>query len=606
MKKMMMALVLIYVSGLWAAQQDRITQYGITWKFDKNYETGQFINGDWWVIGPVTVDSITPATVIKAITGGDSVANGSCLDPKPDEHGFDSRAAYFKRSLVVSLPTVIHPQASLVSAISRSESRPYVKTAAVLTVLDSVPAADAFRPPYCFGQKINFRFSQADTALLPFLAVPADGTPTNASRPFTRSSDLPDVSTVAANFQQPWIDLIASWHGGNYQDTRPFDAMDFPYSRDTANRLQIGAMALMVNSGKDRKPLLVNMLQIGIDYYGLALQNDSLWQGGDGQGNGRKWPIVFAGIIFHDNTMLGLEYRSGEEDQCYYYDDPTLPVNDYQGFPMRGVPAWTGPKVLFGTIPANPPHSGMWCRDYEHLHPVDWAKIRPGGDLGGCRSEGYRRCCTNICWVGQALTMHLMNGTGYWDPAWFHYVDRWMTEQYNATQLAELQSVYCNTADSTDLQDLRNNGYARSSVNRFIDAMWHTYRAPLTIFCGDTKCEGPVEDTITCPRDCDRTSTARLMGPQTSPADVITITNNPLIGSGQCMIIECTVSTRTAIVLYNSRGNLVQRWATPVSARQTIVWDGRDYAGNAVGNGVYYVMTEAQGKKTVYKVAVVR
>jgi len=38
-----------------------ISQYGITWTFDKDYPTGQFINGDWWVVGPVTVASVSPA-----------------------------------------------------------------------------------------------------------------------------------------------------------------------------------------------------------------------------------------------------------------------------------------------------------------------------------------------------------------------------------------------------------------------------------------------------------------------------------------------------------------------------------------------------------------
>ncbi|MBX3464889.1 MAG: hypothetical protein KF830_17105, partial [Planctomycetes bacterium] len=39
-----------------------ITQWGITWTFDHDYQVGQFCNGDWWVVGPVTVVSITPGT----------------------------------------------------------------------------------------------------------------------------------------------------------------------------------------------------------------------------------------------------------------------------------------------------------------------------------------------------------------------------------------------------------------------------------------------------------------------------------------------------------------------------------------------------------------
>ncbi|MBX3465197.1 MAG: hypothetical protein KF830_18675, partial [Planctomycetes bacterium] len=39
-----------------------VGQWGITWTFDQAYQVGQFCNGDWWVVGPVTVTSITPAT----------------------------------------------------------------------------------------------------------------------------------------------------------------------------------------------------------------------------------------------------------------------------------------------------------------------------------------------------------------------------------------------------------------------------------------------------------------------------------------------------------------------------------------------------------------
>lgn len=31
---------------------DSVSQSGITWVFDKPHETGQFVNGDWWVAGP--------------------------------------------------------------------------------------------------------------------------------------------------------------------------------------------------------------------------------------------------------------------------------------------------------------------------------------------------------------------------------------------------------------------------------------------------------------------------------------------------------------------------------------------------------------------------
>ena len=40
--------------------KDSVSQYGITWTFDKPARVGQFVNGDWYVVGPVTVKAIDP------------------------------------------------------------------------------------------------------------------------------------------------------------------------------------------------------------------------------------------------------------------------------------------------------------------------------------------------------------------------------------------------------------------------------------------------------------------------------------------------------------------------------------------------------------------
>ena len=52
--------------------QYTIEQWGITWQFNKplsvvdaagTYRYGQFANGDFWLVGPVTITSISPASV---------------------------------------------------------------------------------------------------------------------------------------------------------------------------------------------------------------------------------------------------------------------------------------------------------------------------------------------------------------------------------------------------------------------------------------------------------------------------------------------------------------------------------------------------------------
>jgi len=39
-----------------------VSQFGITWTFDRDYTVGQFANGDWWVVGPVTITKIEPVS----------------------------------------------------------------------------------------------------------------------------------------------------------------------------------------------------------------------------------------------------------------------------------------------------------------------------------------------------------------------------------------------------------------------------------------------------------------------------------------------------------------------------------------------------------------
>ena len=40
--------------------RESVSQYGITWTFARPARVGQFINGDWYVVGPATVAALDP------------------------------------------------------------------------------------------------------------------------------------------------------------------------------------------------------------------------------------------------------------------------------------------------------------------------------------------------------------------------------------------------------------------------------------------------------------------------------------------------------------------------------------------------------------------
>ena len=46
--------------------KESVSQYGITWTFEKPARVGQFVNGDWYVVGPVTVKAIDPKPLYGA------------------------------------------------------------------------------------------------------------------------------------------------------------------------------------------------------------------------------------------------------------------------------------------------------------------------------------------------------------------------------------------------------------------------------------------------------------------------------------------------------------------------------------------------------------
>ena len=89
---LIIVLLICFAQPLCAAvQQGRISQFGITWTFDKDYTVGQFANGDYWVVGPVTIIRIQPVSV--ELNG--RMINGSMINPSPklgQTQAYDSAA----------------------------------------------------------------------------------------------------------------------------------------------------------------------------------------------------------------------------------------------------------------------------------------------------------------------------------------------------------------------------------------------------------------------------------------------------------------------------------------------------------------------------------
>jgi hypothetical protein len=403
-----------------------ISRHGITWTFASEHESGRFANGDWWVVGPITVVSVSPAPSGRT--------NGSMVNPPFGEQSFDGRSHEGKSighyTPSVEFPLVLEPNQSLVSTASVGDpgvsSTPiFIRDAAVLTAVAEPPPADAFRPPYVGDDKPYYRVAQLRRDLLP--GVPG-------------VEDMQPIDEVEDSVERIWLDNVAS---NNSRFMHPVNSMP-NYGADMA--IELGDAALMVLTDQVTDELLISFVQLGIDFH-AHYRAGARWHGKGGHASGRKWPILFAGIMLDDADMMGISpaYQHthfGEDDQTFI-----------------GATTATYPdgKPLFGTLcqdtdPANG-LSGQHCGD------VGAADCRdPDGVRDAC---SYRECCTSYTWVSHGLAAMMMGAEDIWnwDP-FFAYVDRW-AEEGNPTSEAPQKT------------------FGSRRGRKFVYNMWRAYRADL-------------------------------------------------------------------------------------------------------------------------------
>ncbi len=436
-----------------------VTKRDITWYFDKQYEVGQFANGDYWVVGPVNITEITPHT---GDDGNGRIMNGSMVNPKTDgNQGFDTSAySSYKAELNVALgissetPLTLKSGSSLISTISLTSPTGFtaLKSAEILTVLDSVPAEGSFRPSYAGNNKeILHNKNQLDYSSLGMLE------PVNA----------PSLSTFESYFERPWIDFYTGWSGELIHPTDNLPA----YGREFALRSGDGALALQLNyTDVQKEKLMISYVQVGIDFYGVLVNGSSRgWAGEGGFGSGRKWPILFAGIVLDDDAMKSVGSKSGDyayidgdptkdlslpSDYAHFgEDDQTFYVTSYDVSRTNG-PSWN-PDRRAPVEPYSSSNIGMPEWGIRH----SWYPLQ---DNQNWKAE-YRLCCTALAWQGPVLSALIMDAKDLWNhDALFDYMDR-----YNAIANGEPDPFGYTVSDE-------EAGWR--SWSGFTNSMWDAYR----------------------------------------------------------------------------------------------------------------------------------
>ena len=318
-----------------------ITRDGITWSFARPVPIGQFVTGDYYVVGPVTITDISPAP-----TRSLPYLNGSVVNlPTPNhKSGFDSRlndgedqSWWFDAALRAYPPLTLKPGDALVSTISLPEGQALpeimrsstasaspVRTASVLTVLAAAVPADSFRPSYCDRKQIIYHANSIDRNILPSLPAP-------------NPSATPTLLEYEALYRRPWIDMNA------FLLDAPAEYMP-SYGQHVAFANSYASLLLMLNFPPEEKVKLTNsFVQYGIDLYG-CVEAGYGWPAFGGHRSGRKLPIVFAGILLNDSGMKNVSTthpdQFGEDMQTMYVTE-VPPAGKYQY-------AWQGATSIYG------------------------------------------------------------------------------------------------------------------------------------------------------------------------------------------------------------------------------------------------------------------
>jgi hypothetical protein len=406
-----------------------VSQAGITWVFDREYEIGQYITGDYYVVGPVIVKSITRPS-------NDTGRDGSMVNPIPSQnHGYDSRVGGYQASLNVanSLPLLLNPGASLISTISRnpteterSKRRPALEVGAILTVVESRPPAGAFRPPYTGTRKPQHFLGNVDTTrLLNLPPVPS------------ATSGL--IASAKSWHHLPWLDHVLEWQG---DDLHPRQNMP-NYGRDLAARVHDSALLLMMDiPADDKQEILVNFIQVGIDFHENVVSGAHWGFVGGGIGVGRKLPGLLAGVLLQNKEMMNFSINN--DPRHHFQEDSQIePLTQeardrtYKGGDNPG---------YFDDIALGTP---VWIERGLNWRSTGWVHV-PG-------KLSYMVCCTTNATHGAALVVRLMGLENLWnyDP-WLDFVDSYMGDDFYGR------------ANQTE-------GYHRSWT-ALAAQMWDTYR----------------------------------------------------------------------------------------------------------------------------------
>ena len=110
-------------------------------------------------------------------------------------------------------------------------------------------------------------------------------------------SSTPSFTEYESHFRRPWIDALF------FNFDSPVNDMP-DYSREIARAVSMAwLLVLLDRPPEQRESLLVYLVQYGVDLSGLVERGHPGWPAHGGHGNGRKLPIVAAGVLLEQADL---------------------------------------------------------------------------------------------------------------------------------------------------------------------------------------------------------------------------------------------------------------------------------------------------------------
>ncbi len=458
------------VTELPNVSSESITHRGVTWELlGTGHSTGVFVTGDPWVVGPVTVIGITNS-LNSSVFIPRKGQNGSMVNPLVGHdrqyQGYDDGLTTYRESLNAGLPngqplsssnplvlengsTVISMVSWLYSSASVREPgcpafnlgtntpRPTTRSAGVLTVLDEPPPPNAFRPPYAGSNKaVRFAVEDLKTSLLKKLAPPANA---------------PSPDALAQAMGRTWVD-----HGYEYLGAMFHPSEHMPnYGRDMA--AIVGNASLLLNldfqqlpGSPDKMPLLIAMVQFGIDLCGIA-DNGGGWPANGGHHLGRFWPVLFAGLMLDDPRMKSVGTWGRHRGSGFEVADAGL--TEFQEFQNQFYVSMADVEITNGPSWSPDTRGDLLPYAISDIGTPEWGirhSSRPATSNAAINTP-YRDI-NGSCSPAFALAARIMGVQNLWnhDP-YFDYADRYMA--------------------------LTGGGTGANTLSAFAKSMWQMYAA---------------------------------------------------------------------------------------------------------------------------------